>query len=250
MRYGIFRMHGIIFLAAAFGLQPGWAHAGPPQILTVANFSAARAGGPLPNGWQPLVFPKIKRHTRYTLVKDGNTTVIRAVSRRSASALIRIVRIDPGVYPVLNWRWKIARVNAKGDVHRRNGDDYAARIFIFFSDPDSKTAILKETGSRVTDLTHGKTLSGKCLNYIWANKTPAGTVVVSPYSGRFMMIAVESGNQQAGRWVEEQRNLFEDFERAFGTPPPPVAAVAITTDTDDTGQSAVGYFGDIAFSRR
>lgn len=239
----------ILLSSMLFFLRLDCAHAWAAQIFKVADFSASQPGGPLPAGWQALVFPKIKRHTRYTLVKDDGTTVIRAVSRRSASALVRNVRVDPRVYPILTWRWKISGVNTRGDVHRKNGDDYAARIFIIFSGSDSKTGIPGEAGTRVLRSIYGEALTAKYLNYIWANKAPVGTVVASPYTGRFMMIAVESGNQHAGTWVTERRNLFSDYKKAFGKPSPPVAAVAIMTDTDDTGQSAVAYFGDIAFVR-
>ena len=60
-----------------------------------------------------------------------------------------------------------------------------------------------------------------------------------------MMIAVESGSAQTGRWVVEKRNVLEDYRRVFGTDPPKAGAIAIMTDTDNTGEEAVAYYGPI-----
>jgi hypothetical protein len=61
------------------------------------------------------------------------------------------------------------------------------------------------------------------------------------------MIVVESGDERAGEWQVERRNLVEDYARAFGGQAPRISGVAIMTDTDDTGESAVAWFGDISF---
>lgn len=33
-------------------------------------------------------------------------------------------------YPIVAWRWKVENVVAKGDVTKKAGDDYAARLYI------------------------------------------------------------------------------------------------------------------------
>ena len=43
------------------------------------------------------------------------------------------------------------------------------------------------------------------------------------------------------------RNVLEDFRQAFGTDPPLITGVAIMTDTDNTGESATAYYGDLVF---
>jgi Protein of unknown function (DUF3047) len=49
--------------------------------------------------------------------------------------------------------------------------------------------------------------------------------------------------------VIEERNVLDDYRRAFGEEPPPIAGVAVMTDTDDTGASATAWFGDIVLRR-
>lgn len=61
------------------------------------------------------------------------------------------------------------------------------------------------------------------------------------------MIVVESGAGRLNQWVSEERNLYEDFRQTFGEDPPMISGVAIMNDTDNTGESAIAYFGDILF---
>jgi hypothetical protein len=59
------------------------------------------------------------------------------------------------------------------------------------------------------------------------------------------MIAVESGAEHVGRWMIEERNLYADYKRLFAAEPPRIAGIALMTDTDNTGESAVAYYDDI-----
>lgn len=42
-----------------------------------------------------------------------------------------------------------------------------------------------------------------------------------------------------------ERDLYADYQRLFGGEPPRIVGVAVITDTDNTGESAVAYYGDI-----
>jgi hypothetical protein len=64
-----------------------------------------------------------------------------------------------------------------------------------------------------------------------------------------MMIVVESGATRLNEWVSYERNLYEDFKKAFGYEPPMISGVAIMTDTDNTGESTIVYYGDIMFRK-
>ena len=87
------------------------------------------------------------------------------------------------------------------------------------------------------------------INYIWESTTPKGTIVPNPYAEQVKMIVVESGRVLINQWVNEERNVYEDYRKAFGEEPPMVSGVAIMTDTDNTGESAIAYYGDIVFKK-
>ncbi|MBI3596925.1 MAG: DUF3047 domain-containing protein [Nitrospirae bacterium] len=226
--------------------MPPLGHAGSEQVIEVGKFSSAQEGTALPIGWRPLTFPKIPRHTRYEIIKEGETTVVRASSEAAASGLVNAVRVDLMEYPILQWRWKILNVISKGDVRTKQGDDYAARIYITFEyDPE------KVDFSTKVKYGMGRLLFGDipiaAINYIWDNRTPPGTIVDSAYTDRSKLIVVESSRDHVDQWIEEERNVYEGYKKAFGEEPPLVNGVAIMTDTDNTGETAIAYYGDIAF---
>jgi len=219
--------------------------AGPP--LHIGNFSQARAGGAFPPPWQPLTFRKIDRHTRYQLVEEDGVVVLQAHSDNAASGLTREVAIDPARYPIVQWRWKIANVLEGGDVTRKSGDDYPARLYITFAYDPGKVGLLERAKYRAARLFYGQHPPSAAINYLWASKAAIGTQVANAYTRRVQMVVTQSGPQKAGRWVGESRNILEDYRALFGQDPPMISGVAVMTDTDNTGEAARAWFGDIVF---
>jgi hypothetical protein len=50
-----------------------------------------------------------------------------------------------------------------------------------------------------------------------------------------------------GKWIEETRNVAEDYRRLFGEEPGRVVSVGIMTEADDGDRALEAYYGDIAF---
>ncbi len=180
----------------------------------------------LKKGWTTKEF---KGKTEYTVVKTERGMVLKAVSKAAASGLIYKYKYDTKKYPYLSWWWKVEGIIKNGDATKKEGDDYAARIYVIFP--------------------HWFPPLTRSLNYIWANKLPRGTAVKNKFFSRAIMIAVESGTQNVGKWIQEKRNVYDDYKKVFGDEPPEAGAIAIMTDTDQTGESAVAYYDDIILSR-
>lgn len=210
------RAHGWILVAAALLIL-----AFPPPVLSGDIVVGSFSTGDL-SGWTPKRF---KGETSYTLVDDGGRAVLRAESRAAASGLVKEIRLDPRSVPVLRWSWKIERTLPSGDERTKAGDDYAARVYVVFP-----SVLFWRT---------------RAVNYIWANRLPVGESLPNAYTSNAVMVAVESGDEKAGTWVHEERNIYEDFRALFGKEPPEIGAVAIMTDTDNTGGEAVAWYGDI-----
>ncbi len=218
--------------------------------LAVAAFSAAKPGGALPAGWAPLSAANIKTLTRYTLIDDDGVTVLRAESRAGASALSRPLRVDPAELPWLRWRWKIDNLIAAADLRTRKGDDFPARLYVMFDYPLDRLPFLERTKLRLARALFDPGLPAATICYVWDGKAAAGTIAASAYTGRVKMIVVESGAARVKRWVDVERNVAADFRAAFGEEPPLVSAIAVGTDTDNTGSFATAYFGDIMFYKQ
>lgn len=217
------------------------------STLRVGNFSGAKAGGAYPDSWEPLTFEKIDAHTQYELVEDQDTVVLKAESSDSSSGLVREIAIDPAQYPIVEWRWKVNNVLQKGDVTQKAGDDYPARIYITFAYDKDKVGVLERAKYRAARLLYGEYPPLGAINYIWANQARIGTVVPNPYTDRVQMVVLQSGTEKVGEWVTESHNVYDDYIIAFGEEPPMIQGVAVMTDTDNTHESAVAWFGDIVF---
>lgn len=236
----------LLFISLLTG--PVLSQAQPPGRIEAGMFSLSRPGLKLPDGWQPLTFGRIERHTDYSLVDERGTVVVKAVSDQSASGLTRAISIDPAEYPIIRWRWKVKNILQKGDVSSKNGDDYPARIYITFAfDPD-RAGYLEQLQQKAARLIQGRDVPYRAISYVWGSNSPAGTMIANSYTDRVMMFVVEGGDEKLQQWVAERRNVYEDYKKAFGEEPTMISGVAIMTDTDNTRESAVAWYGDIDFS--
>ena len=235
----------ILFFLTLFLVS--WTQPLEPEIR-VGAFSTADVEAPLQDGWEPLALGK-KTTTHYELVEDAGTVVVKATSEDAASGLVKPVLIDPQTYPTLTWRWKVSNVLEKGDVTRKKGDDYAARIYVTFEYDPSDLSLKDRIKYKALRIFGYKDIPLRALNYIWANRAPVGTMVSNPYTDWVTMIAVQNGADQANTWQIETRNLYEDYKAAFGEEPGRITGIAVMTDTDNTGESAMAYYGDISLLR-
>lgn len=239
-----------ISLVAALAGVALLAPAQSPESMLVGAFSRAVPGAGLPDGWAPLTFPHIARHTVYTLVRDVDAgVVVRADADASASGLMRKLDLPAAEWPRLAWRWKVERTIASSDVTRRDGDDYPARIYVSFRYSPERLSFFQRAKYAVLRLLYGEYPPHAALNYIWDAKAPVGMMVPNPFTDRIRMIVVENGTARLGRWQDYERDIVADYRAAFGEDPPPIAGVAIMTDADNTGESALAYYGDIALRR-
>ena len=172
--------------------------------------------------WEAREF---KGRTEYTVTEMEGSHVLKAESKTSASALIYRYKYDLKKFPILVWRWRVENTIIKGDESKKEGDDYAARVYVIFP-------------NWLPPLT-------KSINYIWANRLPKGNHIPNPFYSKAVMVAVESGNEYVGKWITEKRNVYEDYKTLFGEEPPLVGGISVMTDTDNTGESATAYYDNI-----
>ncbi len=201
-------------------------------LFTTVTMAAVAAVGRFSSGdlsgWEEQTL-RGKKKSVYTLVKEGERTVLKAESSGSASGLINKTGFDPRQLPVLRWSWKVNGILKKGDERTKGGDDYAARIYVVFP-----RTFFWQT---------------RAINYIWANRLPKGASAPNVYAPKNVkMIAVESGAANAGKWVHEERNVYADYLKLFGEEPPRAGAIALMTDTDNTGEEALAWYGDITLA--
>lgn len=217
------------------------------SLQSVTAFSLAQPNGNLPGGWQPWRLSKLKRLTSYELVNFDGTVVVKALSAASASGLRHPLDVDPRETPILQWRWKVPKLIPGADNARSSTEDAPVRVVLSF-DGDIETLPLEERMffDRIHAIT-GHRMPYATLMYIWENRAERGRVIQNPHTARVQMVVAESGPARTGTWKLESQNVYEDYKRAFGKPPGRIKAIAIMTDTDNTGETVEAFYGDIAF---
>ena len=215
--------------------------------IEAMRFSSLKAGDALPADLKPWEFANGPRATRYSLVENDGVVVLRADAQASTSGIVRELRLDPRAYPVLAWRWKVLNLVERSDLRTKAGDDFPARVYVTF---DVDTATLP-AGDRMklslARLLYGDKVPSAALCYVWDARAPRDTIVPNAFSDRVRMVVAESGASRVGQWVDVKRDIRDDYRRAFGTEAPGVSGVIVSTDTDNTSESAVAFYGDISF---
>lgn len=199
------------------------ARAGDPDILPVGEFSRQEL-----DTWIPK---KFVNETFYSLALVDGKPSLKAVSRNSASGLIKKIQVDIEKYPFLNWQWRIEnRLEGTFDEKQKSGDDYAARIYIVVSG-----------GIAVWNT--------RALNYVWAKTSPREETWPNAFAGKnAVMKALRSSDDPVGTWQSEKRNVREDFKTVFKENIRFIDAVVLMSDTDNTQNDVTAYYGDIYFS--
>ena len=88
--------------------------------------------------------------------------------------------------------------------------------------------------------------NSRVLEYVWAEKLPAGTAGTSPYSKNIKLIVLRSGPDKDDRWFSEERDITADYIKMFGRSPEyNIGAVAFMTNTEHTGSRAAAMYDEI-----
>jgi len=199
--------------------------------------------------WKPLLFPKIKRHTEYTIEKDGDGSYLRAGSNASASGLILKKEFNVFEYPKVKWSWKINNVYKKGNAEEKSGDDYPVRVYVIFKyDPD-KASFGQRIRYGFAKAIYGEYPPHSSLTYIWESRSHNKRIITSPFAEEAKMIILEAGEENVGNWMDEEVNITKDYREAFGNDPPPIASLAIMNDSDNTGETSVSYIDFLEVSK-
>jgi len=177
--------------------------------------------GQVPEGWHLKV-----NHGRpdFVMSGDGVSSSIRLKSVDSSFGLEREADIDPNETRYLTWNWKVTQLPSGGDFRNAATDDQAAQLLVAFADRH-------------------------ILSYIWDTSAPKGTEQSPGYIPLTHIIAIvcESGEAQAGRWLQEARDVAADYARAFGKSVPHIKGLRIQINSQHTSTAAESYFGEVAF---
>ena len=194
--------------------------------------------------WELVLLPG-KLRTAFRLDNRQGRASMLADSQRSASMLRQKLSISPEKLGRLVFEWQVEELIPDADMRQSETEDSPVRLILAFDGDrqkfSPKNAMLNELSRALT----GEEMPYATLMYVWSNQLPVGTVIINPRTDRVRKIVVESGSAHLKQWMQYERQIHLDFEKAFGEAPGLLQGVAIMTDTDNTQGSARAWYGDI-----
>jgi hypothetical protein len=225
------------------------------QFLQPLTLFSSATGTEPPAPWRVMGLPKShKPLTRFEITQLDGRTVLRVQSNHSYANLIHTL---PGEAPapgtLLRWRWRLDQPLAETDLSRKEGDDSALKLCLLFDMPADKLGFMDRGLLSLARSVSEEKLPAATLCYVWDNNLAVGTVLNNAFTTRIRMLVVDSSATHLRQWVMHQRHVIADFHRAFGNESasgvPPLQAVLVGADADNTGGQSLGYVGDITLSQ-
>jgi hypothetical protein len=124
------------------------------------------------------------------------------------------------------------------------------RVILYFDGDRSQLSPRDQRLSEWIQLATGEPLPYASLVYVWDHHHPVDAVLKHPRTDRIRSLVAESGADRLGRWVDIQRDVRADYERAFGHPPGALIGIALMTDANNTQQVSRAWYGPLRWLER
>jgi hypothetical protein len=230
-----------------------------PEASQDVNWTSASPANSNPNSdrndnvetvkWLHCAFPG-KKSTRYRAVRlDGRDAVL-SESDSSASMLRQNLRIEPANLGKLGFSWKVPKMISGADMTQRDSDDSPVRVVLAFEGDRTKFSAKNSMLSELALALTGEPLPYATLMYVWGSHSAPESVIINTRTDRIRKVIIESGPARLGRWLDYERDVRADYEKAFGEAPGALVGIAIMTDSDNTRQQAKAWYGPVSLMKK
>jgi len=233
--------------ALLFSLQSAFCQTTPdPAGAGLAPFVAS-GGAALHPAWRLSGLPdnKAPRSVFEATTLNGETVL----ALRTQASYGVLTHAWQGAAPeFLSWRWRLAQPLRQADIKSKAGDDAALKVCVMLHQPLADIPFLQRSVLALARSASGQALPSATLCYLWDSRYPAGTVGANPYSARVRFMVLNGSESATNQWVSQRRNIADDFALLFGQESatlPPVTAVAVGADSDNTQGSSLGYLAQL-----
>ena len=211
-----------------------WAHSSQADSLATYKFSQ----------WLHFTLPG-KQPNIYLPAKHDGRDAVRVQSDASISIVRQKVNVPAHELSHIKFSWKVSQLIANADLAVRELSDSPVRIVMAF---DGDRSRLSAKNTMLSELSHaltGEPLPYATLMYVWCNQCARESVIHNTRTDRIMKLAIESGGQNLNQWIDYERDIHADFQKAFGEPPGTLLGIAIMTDTDNTRGTTSAWYGKV-----
>jgi len=237
----------LVVAVAALTTGAGWAQTEMPGPLVQQQPGGQATIG---QGWRLLTLPKQKPPvTTYSAVLLDGRTALRIDARASYGNLAHAL-IGPAP-ATLRWAWRVDQPNTSTQLNTKPGDDSPAKVCLSFDLALENVPFFERELLRLARTRSPEPLPAATLCWIWGHAEATASVISNPYTKRVRYVVLRGQGDATGRWFEESRDVAADFRAAFGEETqtvPPVTAVLVSGDADNTGARSLAYVAGLVFS--
>jgi hypothetical protein len=208
-------------------------------------------------GWRFVGLPN-KPEVKPTRFELGQVEGVAGVQMRTDQSYGTWAHDWRGTAGTLQWRWRLDQALSGGqrpaDLRRKDGDDAALKVCVMFDHPLDRVPFGERTLLRVARSVTGENLPAATVCYLWDPLQANNTTAANPYSRRVRYVVVQGTGAPTQRWLSESRDVVQDFLTLFGdelpagstrTAVPPVMAVVIGADSDNTQAHSSGWVAQV-----
>lgn len=200
----------------------------------ITAFSKEEMARGEPIGWKTHkgICREIRNRIMPRVVETGDKKVLYVNANDSGSIIFKPVYLDHKEYPFLGWQWKVSNILPDSKEKEAGWDDYPAVVCIVY----------------------GKTIFSipykyKILIYAYGNNVPVGERFWNPCEKRARIIIMQSGEKEAGRWLDYKVNHYQDYIQEFGEEPSKIIYVGIQTNADRTHGKVEAWYSNITLMK-
>jgi hypothetical protein len=200
-----------------------------------------------PSPWRVVGLPQQARPLpRFAVTELDDRRVLKVESDQAYGNLVH--ELSSAHAGMLSWRWRVDLAPAGSDLRHKSGDDSALKVCALFDMPLAHVPFFERQLLRLASWRTGEKLPTATLCYVWDDRLPQDTLLHNAYTHRVRLIVAHG---RRGGWRDERHDLAHDFRRAFGDEwrdtgaTPPLAAILIGADSDNTGSRSLGYVSNL-----
>ncbi len=199
-----------------------------PAVVVLAAASGAAAQdmwreefNTIPPAWEVRTVPgtDVTKFRADPRGANGAGVLVMEADDASATLATQLKTVNLRDTPILRWRWRVLDFPHDADGRVADRDDQAIGIYI----------------------SAGGILGQRSIAYRWETDTPVGTEGDATYGAGLVKvhwIALRNQRDGTDAWRTDERNIANDFKRAFGyIPDEPI--IAVTSNSQYTKSRAV-----------
>lgn len=193
------------------------------DVKTLEDFSSYKTGKLPEDGWKTRNGEASKV---YSVDIENNNAYLKARDTGYSIQLFRAEGWQLSDDHMFSWKWRAVKFPT-GSNELKGKNDSVASVYVVFP----KRWFVPES-----------------IKYVWSEKLPVGTIIRR--HDHFPAIVIRSGTEESGKWLTEERNVYEDYQLLFDKrlPSSPVAFGVLTDSNDTKSEASADYDQFVVYS--